>query len=75
MTRDSMLYWLLITITSAGTFGESGLFKNLEAAERKVAELKTDKIVLEEELAEYKIFMTKEISKYKAQIQKLKREK
>ena len=58
-----------------GTFGESNLLKSLEAAEKKCAQLSTDKAVLEEELSQYKTFMTKEISKYKAQIGKLKRGK
>ena len=59
----------------SGTFGESGLLKSLEEAEKKNAQLHTDKIVLEEQLGQYKTFMTKEIAKYKAQIQKLKRAK
>jgi hypothetical protein len=41
----------------------------------KCAKLNTDKIVLEEQLEQYKTFMNKEMSKYKAQIQKLKRGK
>jgi hypothetical protein len=58
-----------------GTFGEKDILVALEATERKCAQLSTEKMVLEEELTQYKTFMTKEISKYKAQIQKLKRGK